>query len=127
MKGHFTFDTLYISLRFSNYFLPTAALQHVWDPSVTTSPLYRLCQQDAETYHHFFVSCSLKLNFWSSIFERYSLPVKFLTVDEIWSVLTSFVSVNEQTTVDTDVLCLFGSGITTIWIYHWRCIFDDNS
>lgn len=36
--------------------IPTAALQHAWNPSVTASPLCRLCQQDIETHHHFFVS-----------------------------------------------------------------------
>jgi hypothetical protein len=105
-------------------YIPTAALQHAWNLSVATSTLCRLCQQDVETHHHLFVSCSFKLNFWS-IFERYSLPDKFLTADEIWSVLTSFVSVDEQTTVDTGVLCFFDAGIATIWKYHWRYVFDD--
>ncbi|ORE01740.1 hypothetical protein BCV72DRAFT_298878, partial [Rhizopus microsporus var. microsporus] len=105
--------------------IPTAALQHAWNPSVITSPLCRLCQQDVETHHHLFVSCSLKLNFWFSIFERYSLPDKFFTADEIWSVLTSFVLADEKTIVDTVVLSFFDAGIATIWKYHWRCVFDD--
>ncbi|KAL4210589.1 hypothetical protein AB4K20DRAFT_1901344 [Rhizopus microsporus] len=33
--------------------------------------------------------------------------------------------VDEQTTVDTDALCFFGTGISTVWKYHWRCVFDD--
>ncbi|KAG1178243.1 hypothetical protein G6F71_001991 [Rhizopus microsporus] len=111
--------------RLLHRYIPTAALQHVWNPSLTTSPLCRLCQQYTETSFHFFVSCHLKLNFWFSIFERYSLPDKFLTANEIWSVLTSFVPVDEQTIVDTDVFCFFGAGISTIWKYHWRCVFDD--
>ncbi|CEG68569.1 hypothetical protein RMATCC62417_04806 [Rhizopus microsporus] len=105
-------------------YIPTAALQHARNPSLTTSPLCRLCQQDTETIFHLFVSCPLKPNFWFSIFERYSLPDKFLTADEIWSVLTFFVSVDEQTTVDADVLCFFGAGISTVGKYHWRCVFD---
>ncbi|ORE15951.1 hypothetical protein BCV71DRAFT_162710, partial [Rhizopus microsporus] len=61
----------------------------------------------------------------SSIFERYSLPDKLLTADEIWSVLISFVTVDVQTIIDTEVLCFFGADISTIWKYHWRCVFDD--
>ncbi|CEG76846.1 hypothetical protein RMATCC62417_11683 [Rhizopus microsporus] len=106
-------------------YITTAALQHAWNPSVITSSMCRLCQQDTEASFHFFVSCPLKLNFWFSIFKRYSLLDKLLTVDEIWSGITYFVPVNEQTTVDTDVLCFFGSSIATIWKYHWRCVFDD--
>ncbi|ORE15368.1 hypothetical protein BCV71DRAFT_257396 [Rhizopus microsporus] len=96
-------------------YIPTAALQHTWNLSVTTSPLCRLCQQDTETSFHLFFS----------IFKRYSLPDKFLTADEIWSVLTSFVPIDEQTTADTDVLYFFGAVIATLWKYHWRCVFDD--
>ncbi|ORE15776.1 hypothetical protein BCV71DRAFT_273192 [Rhizopus microsporus] len=69
--------------------------------------------------------CPPKLNFWFSIFERYSLPDKFLTADEIWFVLISFVTMDEQTVVDTDALCFFGASISTIWKYHWRCVFDN--
>jgi hypothetical protein len=50
---------------------------------LTASPLRSLCQKDIETFHHFFVSYSPKLNFWFSIFERYSLPDKLLPADEI--------------------------------------------
>ncbi|ORE08073.1 hypothetical protein BCV72DRAFT_334748 [Rhizopus microsporus var. microsporus] len=106
-------------------YIPTAALQLVWDPNVTTSLPCRLCKQYIEISFHLFVSCPLKLNFWFSIFERYSLPDKFLTADEIWSVLASFVPVNEQTIDDTDVLCFFGTGIATIYKYHWLCVLDD--
>ncbi|ORE04024.1 hypothetical protein BCV72DRAFT_184018, partial [Rhizopus microsporus var. microsporus] len=104
--------------------IPTAALHHAWNPSVTVSPMCRLCQQDVETHHRLFVGCLLKLNFWFFIFEGYSLRDKFLVADEIWSVLTSFVLVDEQTIVDTDILCFFGATIATIWKYHWRCVFD---
>ncbi|CEG78740.1 hypothetical protein RMATCC62417_13305 [Rhizopus microsporus] len=103
-------------------YIPTAALQHAWNHSVTTSPLCRFCKQDTKTSFHLFVSYPPKLNFWFSIFERYSLPDKFLTADEIRSMLTSFALVDEQTTVDTNVLCFFGAGIATIWKYHWRCV-----
>ncbi|CEG63600.1 hypothetical protein RMATCC62417_00718 [Rhizopus microsporus] len=74
----------------------TAALQHAWNPSLNISPLCRLCQQDTETSFHLFS----------------------FTADEIWSVLISFVTVDEQTTVDTGALCFFGAGISTIWKYH---------
>ncbi|ORE03035.1 hypothetical protein BCV72DRAFT_316234, partial [Rhizopus microsporus var. microsporus] len=44
-------------------YIPTAALQHAWNPSVTVSTLYRLCQQDTETSFDLFVNCPLKFNF----------------------------------------------------------------
>ena len=72
-------------------------------------------KKDIETLYHLFVSCSPRLNFWFSISERYFLPDKFLTVDKIWSVLISFVPVDEQYTVDTDALCFFSAGIATLW------------
>ncbi|KAG1228256.1 hypothetical protein G6F68_007508 [Rhizopus microsporus] len=83
--------------------ISTAALQHAWNLCVTTSPLCRLCQQDTEASFYLF----------------------FLTEDEIWSVLISFVTVDEQTIADMDILCFFGAGISTLWKYHWRCVFDD--
>ncbi|KAG1171695.1 hypothetical protein G6F70_007257 [Rhizopus microsporus] len=98
--------------------IPTAALQHAWNHSVAASPLCRLYQQNTESSFHLFISCSLKLNFWFSIFERYSLLGKLLTAGEIWSVLISFVPVDKQAIADTDALCFFGAGISRVWKCH---------
>ncbi|KAI7875640.1 uncharacterized protein EV154DRAFT_569457 [Mucor mucedo] len=77
----------------------------------------------SEDLFHFVVGCFHKWQYWWKVISLLNIGDTFETEFDSWS---GFVSLCGQTQkpLSSDMLVIIGSGLATLWKYHWRCVVD---
>ncbi|CEJ02603.1 hypothetical protein RMCBS344292_16603 [Rhizopus microsporus] len=102
----------------------TQAFWHRLTPSVVSSPLCRFCGDAPEDIYHFVIGCRLKSTYWREMLQFLLLDDEFTRDLQVWSALFCFCGLYGNR-LRKEVLTILGVAFTTLWKYHWQCVFDN--
>ncbi|KAG2192922.1 hypothetical protein INT47_002761, partial [Mucor saturninus] len=69
------------------------------------------------------VGCFDKWQYWCNVISLLGIGDIFETDFDVWSGLVSLCDL-KQKPLSADMLVILGSGFSTLWKYHWRCVID---
>lgn len=103
--------------------VPTTVYLH--KIGTVNSSICRLCHEANDTFEHFLVSCSFKLDIWFAILSQYLIEFP-LDETSIYSFLR-FLELPSQIKKSQSDKCytIFSTTLWFIWIYYWQYIIDN--
>ncbi|KAG2192923.1 hypothetical protein INT47_002762 [Mucor saturninus] len=95
-----------------------------WSPSKYPCASCLICLvSSSEDLFHFVVGCFDKWRYWCNLISLLGIGDIFETEFDVWSGLVSLCDL-KQKPLSADMLVIIGSGFSTLWKYHWRCVID---
>ncbi|KAG2193800.1 hypothetical protein INT47_009942 [Mucor saturninus] len=98
---------------------------HRWSPTKYPCASCPICLvSSSEDLFHFVVGCFDRWQYWCNMISLLGIGDIFETEFDVWSGLVSLCDL-KQKPLSADMLVILGSGFSTLWKYHWRCVIDD--
>ncbi|KAG2191927.1 hypothetical protein INT47_007552 [Mucor saturninus] len=111
-------------LFWSLYMMSYRAKQHRWSTTKYPCASCPICLiSSSEDFFHFVVGCFDEWQYWCNEIFLLGIGDIFETEFDVWSGLVSLCDV-KQKTLSADMLMIIGSGFSTLWKDHWRCVIN---